>query len=419
MSRITGASQGSVTIHKNCVITRKSTVAYYVMTPFNYSLADFNSIESYLTKMMKVFGLLAGQSSTGIKMSIYNIDSLSTTSHCIRQLEELVRKWDREYVAPDSIRKTMQPVNTTYTILAFTMEEGGYGDAYSQSTKSVMVDSLKTISKSILGISLSQIVDTDRLDRSLKQITNTIKNYAVPATSELAAEIFTRQVFPLYNTNIVTSDELLSYIDQKITPELGSFKMTNTGVGLYGFTPEESYHSLLTIREMPDVIAQEGFGIFIPGMSIHLKTLTQERALLKLKRTRADIAEEAKEAEDVKANDTDIFTQHAMADRAVKRISKGAILCEANINILVSSFSREKMEEKRKAVITDLAKKKVVATISKHQAKDYLQGQIYNMPLNYDLISELDYMMSFQINSQADVGDSDSEYFAPPIGYTI
>lgn len=409
-----------LSIFKNILINNNIITAYYVLFPFNYSIMDMNSAGRHIDQLYNSISNL--YSSLGeIKMSMFKLKNIVSREETISSIIKTVRMYDDDYNdMPIEYKRFIKNITRDFSILAIQIDVKNSFDIEKEDFKSIIkgiIDNFITENFSMNNVKINQEAV---LSQNLR-IRNILQRYAVPADSKLVMNIYINSLFPsynlVYNNYLVDkSTPILGGVQQEIIPHLGWFEMSNSGIISFGGIPRTTYGSIITILEFPEQIMTENFNINMPGLHVNMHLLPKDKAMLKLKRMRADVKQELEEADEANATDTDIDENVELAQRAIDDLRRGRIATELDANILVIANSLEELERKKKHVISVLSDISVVCSIHPDQGKAFVDSFIKNNPKDYYHLLDLQFALSFQIDDGVLVGDQDSRFASPVIG---
>ena len=409
-----------LSIYKNIFINNDSIIAYYVLYPFNYSTMDSSSAENHVNKLYNVISNL--HSALGnIKISIFKLKNIISKEESIRSIVKTVQMYSKDYNdMPEEHKKYIKNITRDFSILAVSIDVKNNFDIENQNLKEIIKTTIDNFVRENFSAKIAN-VDEEALSRQNVRIKNILIRYAVPANPKLVMNIYINSLFPSYNLIyndyfVRNSDAILAGVKQDVTPYLGWFEMSNSGISEFGGTARTTYGSVLTILEFPEAINSQNFNISNPGLCVNMNLLSKENAILKFKRMRADVKQEDEEASDAENDDSDINENLTLVQRAIKQILKGRIVAEVDANILVIADTKEELDKKKKYIISLLSDVNIVCSIASNQAKSFVDSFVKHKPKQYFHIMDLQYALSFQLDSGVLVGDQDSKFASPVIG---
>ena len=409
-----------IAILDNMLIQGNSINAYYVLYPYNYSMMDRQSVERHIEKLHNALSNL--YNSLGeVTCSIFNLDNLISKQEIIQQLIKTVQLYDPAYKnVPEMYQKYISSINKNYTMLTIKINTKNYIDIENQSIREIIQITLNGFIQETLGVT-SVNIDEQSSKLQEARIRNILQRYVVPAPMKLIINAYINSIFPSYNLvydqHIVDNHAaILTSIKQEFIPHLGWFEMSNSGIVQFGGTPRTTYGSVLTILQFPDAINTQNFNIKLPGMHVNMHMIPKDKAILKFKRMRAEMKQEWADAGLAMSSDNDADVDLSMTERALRDIREGRIATELEANILVLADTKEKLDEKKKKIISILSDINVICNIAANQTQAYMSCFIKNNPKEYYHMMDLEYALSFQLDQGVLVGDQDSKYSAPVIG---
>ena len=413
--------ESKIAILNNMLINNGTVTAYYVLFPYNYGVMDLASAERHVNRVYAAVNTL--YSALGeIKMSLFRLRSIVSKEETVEHIVKTVQMYKRDYKEfPPQYRQYVKNIARDFTILAVNVDMKDAVDIENQSALNILKGIFDDFVKK--NFSTTQVaVDEQALNMQNTRIRNTLQRYAVPASSRLVMNIYINSLFPSYN--LVYNDwmdehssAILSGVQQEVIPHLGWFEMSNSGIVAFGAKPRTTYGAVLTILELPESIYSENFNIAVPGLHVNMHLLPKDKAIVKFKRMRADAIQEEEEADIAMTNDSDVSEDVSLVQRALYSLRQGRIATEVDANILVTADTKEELDQKKKHIISVLSDVNVVTSIAGNQAKTYVNSFVKNRPLDgYYHIMDLQYALSFQLDSGLSVGDTDSKFAAPVIG---
>ena len=412
--------ENKLAIMDNIFINNNIVTAYYVLFPYNYAVMDLSSARRHIERLYTCINTL--YSTIGeIKMSMFKLRSIVSKEETIDHIVNTIRMYKKDYKGfPDEYRKLIKNIARDFSILAINIDIKDTVDIENQSAISIlknMIDSF--VQKNFSPTSAT--IDEEAIRNQNNRIKNTLQRYAVPATPSLVMNIYVNSVFPSYNLVyndylVGNSSSILSGIQQEFIPHLGWFEMSNSGIVAFGAKPRKTYGSVLTILEFPEAIYSENFNLGVPNLRVNMHLLPKDKAILKFKRMRADILQESEDAQKARSRDSDIDDDASLVQRALHSIRQGRIVTEVDANILVLADSKEELDAKKKHIISVLSDINVVCSIAGNQARTYVNSFIKGTPLDYYHVMDLQYALSFQLDSGVNVGDGDSKFGSMVIG---
>lgn len=414
--------QNKLSIFKNIFINNGTVTAYYVLFPYNYEVFDLRSAERHINNLYTTISTIYSNMGE-MKFSMFKLRNIVSKETTIENIIKTVNIYKKDYSEfPKEYQKYIKNITKDFSILAINIDAKNSIDIENQSIIAIMKQILDSFVKENFTVSHPG-VNEDIIRMQNKNFANSLQNSAVPASSQLVMNIFINSVYPsyklIYDDYIMkNSSSILSSIQQEIIPHLGWFEMSNSGIVAFGGEPRVTYGSILTILELPETINSENFNISMSGLNVNINIPTRQKALLKFKRMRAELEEEEGEAYDANTKDSDASENVSMLDAAIKDIKAGRVMAELDANILVLAENKDELEKKKKNIISILSKKDIVCSISDNQALTYVNSFIKRAPnfSKYIHLMDLQYAISFQLDSGAIAGDSWSEFASPVIG---
>lgn len=407
-------------IFNNILINNGSVTAYYVLYPYAYSIMDLASAERHVSRLYNALSNLH-HSFGEVKMSMFQLKNIVSREETIASIINTVRMYKKDYKDfPPEYRKFIKNITRDFSILAITIDIKNSIDIESQTFRGVIKDIVDNFVKTNFSANVAN-VDEDAVRMQNVRIKNTLARYAVPANPKLVMNIYINSLFPsynlVYNSYLLDNNSaILGGVHQEFIPHLGWFEMSNSGIVEFGGTPRTTYGSVLTVLQFPEYVMSENFNINVPGLHVNMHLMPKDKALLKFKRMRADVSEELEEADAANTTDTDVDEDLSLAELALKYIRKGRIATEVDANILVVADSKEELDAKKKHVISVMSDINVVCSIAGNQAKTYVNSFVKNRPQSYYHVMDLEYALSFQLDSGILCGDQDSKFAAPVVG---
>ena len=416
-------NDNKISIFKNVLINNGIATAYYVLYPYNYEVMDLKSSENHINKIYNNISNL--YSSFGeLRISIFKLINIVSKQTIIDNIVNTIKMYKKDYNdLPNEFKKYIKDISRDFSILAVNIELKNSIDLESQSIVSVMKEMFDTFVKTNFSTNIVEI-DEDAIASQNQRIKNILNRCAVPANEKLVMNIYLNSVFPSYNLvyndfSLNHSVPILNAIKQEIIPHFGWFEMSNSGIEILGGEPQTTYGSILTILEFPEAIQSENFNIALPGLCVNMHLLPKDKAILKFKRMRADIDEEQEEVESVNAKDSDIDDQAQGVQLALDQLRAGRIVTEVDAKILVLANSKEELDLKKKHIISVLSDINIVCSISQNQSKTFVDSFIKHRPQEFYHLMDLQYALSFQLDSGVLMGDQDSNFSSLPIGNGI
>lgn len=413
-------SENKVSVFKNVLINDGKVTAYYILNPYNYTLMDTEATGRHISRLHNVLSTLYG-SMSDVKISMFQLKNIVSRKETIESIVKTVRIYKEDYSGfPKEYQGYIKNITREFSIIAVQIDAKNSLDIESQSLREIIKGQIDRLVQENFSTSVST-VDETVINAQNTRITNTLARMAVPANEKLVMNIYINSLFPSYNLvykdhMISNRDTILSGVKQDIIPGLGFFEMSNSGIADFGATPRSTFGSIIRILEFPDTIMSESFNISVPGLRVNMHLLQKDKALLKFKRIRADITEEAKEAENVSNIDSSANEELSLAQRALDDIKNGRIVTDVDANILVTADTRAELDKRKKIVISRLSDAGIVASIAGNQGKSFIDSFVKLRPTSYDHTMDLQYALSFQLDSGVLVGDQESAFSAPVIG---
>ena len=412
--------QNRIALFKNILINNDTITAYYILTPYNYSVMSSNSAENHIQKIYNTIDTLY-KSYGEIKFSMFKLNNIISKQETIDQIIKTVRVYKKDYSDfPDEYKQFIKNITRDYTILAVNIDIKNTIDIENQSLKGIIKDSIDSFVNTNFSLKQTK-VNEEAISKQNTKIKNILQRFAIPASEKLVMNIFVNSIFPSYNLiyNGYLLDhkvEILNNIKQEIIPHLGWFEMSNSGIEDFGATARTTYGSILTILEFPEAIETGSFNIYFKGLKVCINLMPKEKAIVKFKRMRAEILEEQEDSGDAGDRDSDINTQAELVQAAIDDLRRGRVCAEVDTNILILADSKEELDKKKKNVMSVFKDAHIIATIAQDQGKTFIDSFIKNKPASYYHLMDLEYALSFQIDQGVSIGDYDSKYAAPVIG---
>lgn len=412
--------ENKLCIFNNIFINGDIATAYYVLYPYNYKVMNLESSEKHVSKVYNAISNLYN-SFGEMKISMFQLKNIVSKEEVIASIIKTVKIYDEDYAGfPEEYKKYIKNITKDFSILAITLNVKNSIDIENQNIMFIIKNFIDDFVKTNFSTKITNINEEMLIGQNLK-IKNIMQTYAVPANSKLVMNIYINSLFPSYNLIyndylIRNKDAILSGVKQEIIPHLGWFEMSNSGIVEFGGEPRVTYGSILSVLQFPDLIMSGNFNINLPGLHVNMKLLPKDKARLKFKRMRAEALQEEEEAEQARARDTDIDENLSLIQKAIRDIDNGRVIVEVNANILLISDTKADLEAQKRRVITQLSSSKVVCSIAGNQSREFINSFVKNNPNNYDHLMDLEYALSFQLDSGALVGDQDSKFAAPVIG---
>lgn len=407
-------------IFDNIFINNGVVTAYYVLFPYNYNVMDLTSAKRHIQRLYTTINTL--YSTVGeIKMSMFKLKSIVSKEETINQITRTIKMYKKDYEGfPDKYKKLIKNISKDLSILAIDIDIKDTINIETQGIIEILKNSLDYFIKKNFSMTAATIDEEAILSQNIR-IKNSLQRYAVPATSELVMNIYVNSVFPSYNLVyndflVKNNSPILSGIKQEFIPHLGWFEMSNSGIVAFGAEPRVTYGCVLTILEFPESIYSQNFNIGVPNLNVNMHLLPKEKAVLKFKRMRANILEEAQEEHLANTIDSHVETEVSLIQRAIQSIRDGRIVSNIDANILVLADSVKELDAKKRHIISVLSDIDVICSIAGNQARTYVNSFVKKRPIDYYHVMDLQYALSFQLDSGVSVGDGDSKFGSMVIG---
>ena len=409
-------------IRQNILTNNGDVTACYILKPNNYSIQNYAAKEEHISTLEKVLTVLSNQKDE-MEVNIFKIKKIITSENIKDNLIDTVQLWDPSYGEVPDIFTVDDSVEelTFMTIKIDNKEIGDVDDLTFRQMSKEMLQSYadKLLSSSGISLNIENIVSAE------EKIYNSIDGLVIRPSRETTFYSYASNVFPSYNISYSKNSyiennlsPIAGLIAQEFSPRIGYFEMDNNGIELLGGEIDKTYGSVITVRYLPDEIHSEQFNLDYDGIRVSIKTLPKKKATTKIKRKRADLEYEQETAEDAGSRYAEDYDDSiGLAEQALALISQGTVMVEMKVCILALADSKKEIKAKRQNIISSLADSDIIAAPSIDQAKDYVNCFIKGSPTSYDHLCELRYALSFQIDDGVNVGENDSKYYSPTIGY--
>lgn len=423
MKYLRNIKENNVSVVKNILFNNGTITAYYVINPFNYTIFNGESTEKHIQELYNVISNLQNNMKE-VKLSIFNIDNIVRKAEVYDRLNSLALSYSKKNLHP-SAKNIITNIRKSYTILAVNIDILNKTDIENQTIASVIKGEISSYFAKAFSVG-ANFISVEEAMMQNSRIYNILQTICFPATEEIIMNIYMSRLYPSYNLlytpyMIENSSDIMTYVSQELTPGIGYFEMSNSGLeDVVETDVKKTYGSVIDILNLPAAIESSMFNMNKHGMCVNLHLMPQEEALLKFKRMRSGIKEEGMESIESDDEDTDIAMTYVDAKNAIKEIKRGKVFCEADIKICVTTpESKEALNTKKKRLISELKSQKVVASIASNQAKQYVKSFIKHSPESYRHVGDLEFFLSFQMNNGSFAGDGDSVFPSPVIGDVI
>ena len=408
---------------KNILVNNKNISAFYIVDSINYSIMNESGIKNHIDKLESMLTTLSTQR-PGFKFSLLSVNKELTPEDIKNNLIDTVRLWDPNYKdIPDIFKDNIKTSNQSFSILVVNIDVKSIEDIESVSFKEITKSYIDSIVKGLFSIKKINI-DIKHVLSIEQGLYDTICHYGVRASRELTFYTYVSSLFPSYkisyNKNSYVEKNLspiLGITNQIISSKFGYFELHNIGVDIFNKLSKTTYGCLLNITKFPNIIDSNNFKINMPNLRINVRTIPKDKAMLVIKRTRADLEFEEETANDADARDIgDLEENLDLAQIALTNTSKGSVLCDMQANILVVADDLQTLKTEKQKIITKLADINVIVAPSFNQGLDFVNNYIKLCPVNYTHLCEIRYPLSFQIDNGTNFGDFDCNYTSPSIG---
>lgn len=413
---------GDNILYNNGVIS-----AYYILPAVNYSVASKSVIESNIDDLNSLLASLSSQRN-GITFTIERIDKVIKAKDVRTNLLETIKMYIPDASMPPEFNNVKEDIQS-FCLLSVDIQQNEFSDIESYTLK----DALKEVWKQVIDkmASIGNInLDVRKVLDIEDNIYNAIRHKCLRASRELVFYTLASKIYPNYE---LSYDKISIFNDENFESILGSltniyedrfgyFILHNTGVDIFGLPVQDTYATVLQIKQFPLVIENSNFPMNFPNCIISGNTLKKDKAAIKLKRERAFARYEAKDSTDSGAeieDNEDTFSTIELATRGLRDINNGETMCEFEVTILVTGVTLDELKKNTSKIIHSLNDRDIIVIKSLHQAQDYWNSYVKCRPLNYHHFASLRMALSTQMNSGANVGDGTDGIFSPAIGETI
>ena len=415
-------------IGDNILFINGDFTAYYIVPLTNYSIISnegaLYAINS-LTSLLSTFASQRGE----VEFSLQRFSKLIETSDVIKNLYKTIRIYNKDYDMPYEFTQNLHHNTNEFCLLGVKINTKNVDGVEDKNILQVTKELASSLINSFLVSDIG--VDEEKILQYENNIYNALKTKCLRASKEIVFYNYISKLYPSYNIsydemsyiNEENFSNILGSVTQIIEDGFGYFTMHNTGIDFFDYEPQETYGCILNIKQFPFKIYSEQFPMdysFLNGFTqVNIKTLKKDDAKLQLKRIRASKKWELDEA--LKAGAEleqleDTSTSIAIATDAIAEVEDSTILCEFNADILIQAETREKLKENIIRIQNDLKDRDILAAKSLTQGLDFLNSYVKLKSNKYHHLAALQFPLSFQLNSGALVGCSDSQFFLPSIG---
>ena len=398
--------------------------AYYILPLANYSIT---SETGSLYAINKITNLLTNlcQQRPEITFTIQRFSKKIKPTDVISNLYETIKVYSPDYEMPEEFTENLSSNVQDFCLLGVGISETKVNGVEDQSIVETFKQLFSDAANKLLGTGGSfderKILDVE------KNIYSVIRTGCVRASKELVFYNYVSKLYPCYELsydkvsfiNDTTFSSIMGTVAQTMEDKFGYFIMHNEGVDLFDCDPQVTYGCILNISQFPLNINSADFPMDYTNMQVNIKAVTKEKAAITLKRTRSADKYELDEAlkagaeiEQLEATSENID----IATNAIAEVEAGVQMCEFGAKILVTGITLEELRQNLTYVISNLKDRGILPQKSLTQSMDYINGYVKLTDVKYPHFTALQFPLSFQLNSGALVGNSDSKFFVPTIG---
>jgi len=411
-------------IGDNVLFNNGTLIAYYLMPLTNYNVV---SGEGSLYAIQNITNLLSGLSSqrNNIEFTLQRFSKTIEPTDVINNLYKTIRLYNPDYDMPTEFIKNLKSNTHEFCLLGIILDMAQVDGVEDKTMLETAKDMFAGVISGLFATDIN--MDEEKILTTENNIYNTIRTRCVRANRELVFYNYVSKLYPNYDisydelsyVNYNNFSNILGAVTQTVEDNFGYFLMHNEGVDFFGYTPEDTYGTILQIKNFPLKINSEAFSMDYSGMQVNIKTLTKEQASIQLKRQRAsdkwELDEALKSGAELEQLE-DTASAIEIATHAISEVENGEIMCEFNANLLVTALTKEDLRKKIQLVQNDLKDRDILAAKSLTQAWDFINHYVKLAPQKYQHMTNLQFPLSFQLNSGSLVGNSDSAFFVPSIG---
>jgi len=393
--------------------------AYYILPMANYSVTSPRGRLNNIEGLTNLLGGLANDR-PGLKFSIQRCSKTIKAEDVRKNLLETIKLYRPDYDMPEEFTSHIDDVYQDYCLLAVDIQQSDVINADSYSTKETIKEVFSSISNKLLA-SGNDNIDIPRVVAIEDNIYMTLKSRCVRATKELTFYQYISKLYPSYEisyeSNSYFNDEhfsdILGVVNQTVEDNFGYFVMHNEGVGFFDYDQMDTYGCILNIRSFPGSILAENFPLNVYGLQVNVETLPKDKAEIQLKRRRAAARYKVDEA--IEAGEEPEGIQKAaevvdLTTLALQDLDERETICKFNANILVLGTSVADLADNANQIISKLRDRNLVVAKSLNQAQDFINNFVRLAPQKMNHMVNLEYVLSFQQNYGANVGQFDSFY---------
>lgn len=414
---------GDNVLYNNGIIS-----AYYLLPVVNYSVASKGVIESNIEELTTLLSSLSNQRN-GITFTIERIDKVIKAKDVRTNLLETIRMYLPDTEMPPEFTTIVKEDVQNYCLLSVDIQQNEFTDIEAYSLGDAIKEVWSQLIDKIANVG-NITLDTEKVLEIEKNIYNIIRHKCLRATKELVFYTLASKIYPNYELsydklsifNEDSFESILGSLTNVYEDRFGYFILHNNGVDVFGLPVQDTYATILTIKEFPTVIENSNFPMNFPNCVITCKTLQKEKATVKLKRERSFAKYEAEDSttsgSDIEANE-DSFSSVELTTRGLREIKNGEVMGEFEVTILVTGISLEELKMNVSKIIHKLNDRDIITVKSLNQATDYWESYVKCRPLNYTHFAGIRMVLSTQMNSGANVGDTSNEIFSPSIGVSL
>lgn len=408
----------------NVLFINGIAVAYYIVPLTNYSVT---SGDGALYDIQGITNILTGLSSSraDLAFSLQRFSKTIRKKDVLANLYETIRIYEPDYDMPAAFTKNIGDNEQEFCLLGVSLPLKDAVNVEDESIATTAKNIVKDIANSLFGN--TTVLNEDKILTTEHNIFSVLRTKFARATKEMVFYNYVSKLYPCYNIsydklsyiNEYNFSNILGVVNQTVEDNFGYFVMHNEGVDFFDLEPQDTFGCILSIAKFPLQIPSENFPLNFDGMQINIKTIPKEKATLQLKRTRANDTGELDEALKAGAEIEQLeATVNAIdiATHAITEVEEGVQMCEFSANILITGLTREDLRQNIQYVVTALKDRDMLPAKSLTQAIDFIDHYVKIYPKKFDHFTNLQYPLSFQLNSGSLVGDSDGKFFVPSIG---
>lgn len=423
-NKYTAKAEHKIALYKNCLLRNNTLTLFYIVEKYNYGVYSEDSINAYIQRMYNVIGSLDAVIKQPI-FTIYNFDDIISPTNYIESFIETIRLWNPNFTPSNDFVNNIPYLSQKYCVLAINIDSAGALDLGDMSAKEIVSQLIKQASDYLASFRQME-VDTERVDKISQDIQNMAHGVFQPMPEQILLQFILKKMFPSYQILLKDEEEdyakeVLTYLQQEITPYFNYFVMSNSGVEYFRQQSRETYGCVLNVVELPDEIDTARFDLSEANLVVNAKILGKEEARLRLKRSRADLKFEQESAAQAGGSDSVVELEDVREniETGLASVSVGNKLVEVDMKMLILADSLEELNERRSSLIQACRDIGIILTFSPNQATSYLNSFVWNRGTGYDFLLELKYILSFQANRGALLGDEGEKYTSPIFGTTV